>query len=112
MDSRCPETMWLVHNPRLYITGDEPMTPNDVSILNSTSEMILKNNTQTPSKVLKSNKKHRLLQRTKALSEHQPTTKQKTATIIVSIIVTFIYFGKINVCQFITTGEIGKRQLN
>lgn len=81
--------MWLVQNPRLYISNDEPITSNDTTTLklNSSTKLVLKNYNQTKSKVFKDNRKHQLLNRTSS-------NKGKIITIIVSIIVMFLYFGK------------------
>lgn len=83
--------MWLVHNPRLYISNDESGTSNDTTTLklNSSTKLMLKNHNQTTNKVFKDNRKHRLLNRT----IFNKGTFQ-IITIIVSTIVMFLYFGK------------------
>lgn len=83
--------MWLVHNPRFYISNDESETTNDTTTLklNSSTKLMLKNHNQTTSKVFKDNRKHRLSNRT----IFNKGTFQ-IITIIVSTIVMFLYFGK------------------
>lgn len=98
VDTRCPETMWLVQNPRPYITNSDEATMHNMTTrkLNPTTELISKNYSHTTSKVHKTNRKHRLLYRLKTSKEDQHHIgNHQIVTMTISVIVMIIYFGKL-----------------
>lgn len=98
VDTRCPETMWLVQNPRPYIANNNETGMHNTTTpkLNPATQLISKNHSQTTSKLLRTNRKHRLLHRLRTSIEDQHHIgNHQIVTMTISVIVMVIYFGKL-----------------
>lgn len=98
IDTRCPETMWLIQNPRPNITNNNESRMHDnTTIANPSTESTPNNHSQITttnscSKVLKANQKNRRLRIN--LKDKHHAGHHWIVTMVISVIVMIIYMGK------------------